>query len=356
MRTCCSIALLSLLCLARPAAAEEPRLRLRGQMMSRFETAQQSDDDWASDFVLRRARVEARWEIEKLVRLVAELEASDGEAELRDAYGRLSFAPWLRLSAGYLKKPFSRLRLEALADLPVPERGLLDRHVVRRTRHGGFGGRDIGAMLSGRVKPLARLRYSVGAFAGPETLAGRNESHHDIVARLQLRPFKGARLAANSSHKRYDLGEDHRWAHLFGGDLRYRLGGLTVQAEGGYGDNVDAGPGHRLWAVHLLAAYQHRFSSLHLLGQPLGLTPAVMFEVFDPDDDVADGRAYRVLGGINFDVGEIARLRLFAEGTGGEPLAVDPEQEGAVEPLTSWTRVMVQLDLYLGWQSEPTEE
>jgi hypothetical protein len=340
MRTC-SIALLSLiglpLCLPRSAAAEGSRLRLRGQLMSRFETAQQSDDDWASDFVLRRARVEARWEVEDLVRLVVELEASDGEAELRDAYGRLSFAPWLRLSAGHLKKPFSRLRLEALADLPIPERGLLDRHVVRRTRHGGYGARDIGAMISGRIKPLARL-------------------HHDIVARLQFRPFKGARLAANSSHKRYDLGEDHRWAHLFGGDLRYRLGGLTVQAEGAYGDNVDAGPDHRLWAVHLLAAYRHRFASLHLLGQPLGLTPAVMFEVFDPDDDVADGRAYRMLGGVNLDVGEIARLRLFAEGTSGEPLAVDPEQEGAVEPLTTWTRVMVQLDRYLGWQSEPTEE
>jgi hypothetical protein len=129
-----------------------------------------------------------------------------------------------------------------------------------------------------------------------------------------------------------------------------------VQVEGAYGDNVDAGPGHRLWGVHLLAAYHHPFATLDLFGQPLGLTPTVMFEVFDPDDEVANGRAYRVLGGTNLDLGEIARLRLFVEGTSGEPLAVNPEEEGAVEPLTNWTRVMVQLDLYLGWQSEPPED
>ena len=111
--------------------------------------------------------------------------------ELKDAYGRYEVRDAFRVQVGRFKKPFSRLKMSSSWELPVPVRGLLNRHAVGGTSHGGFGGRDIGLMIFGRMKGLARLRYYVGAFGGDGLFEGRRESHKDFVARLQVRPFKG---------------------------------------------------------------------------------------------------------------------------------------------------------------------
>lgn len=89
------------------ASAKRPALRLRGQLMMRWSAAEQQSG-WTNRFSLERARVEARWKLGKRVRLVCEFEGHDG-FELKDAYGRVDPWPWLRLTAGHFKKPFSRL-------------------------------------------------------------------------------------------------------------------------------------------------------------------------------------------------------------------------------------------------------
>ena len=134
-----------------------------------------------------------------------------------------------------------------------------------------------------------------------------------MVGRLQVRPFKGLRVAVNATHKLYhDPVGKIRTVNLFGADLRYKLGSFTLLLEGAYGDNVTAGPEHLLWGFHGTVAYALSLSDT------LVLTPAVMVEVFDPDDQIDDGRAIRFAGALNLDIFEICRVILFAEGASGD--------------------------------------
>ena len=156
-------------------AWETESLRLRGRLQTRFEVEEKDDGEWTSAFRIRRARFDGRWKPTDRVRLVLEFEgagmltmnnAESAYTELKDAYGRVDIHEALRVQVGYFKKPFSRLKMMSPFELFVPARGMLNRHAVARTSHGGYGGRDVGLMLSGRFKQAARLRYFLGAFSG----------------------------------------------------------------------------------------------------------------------------------------------------------------------------------------------
>jgi hypothetical protein len=292
---------------------------------------------------------------------------------MMDAYGRFDIHPALRIHVGQFKKPFSRLKMMSPFDLYLPVRGLLNQyavtrqcswiprrsdvaeHEVRRACHGGYGDRDVGVMLSGRFKKLKRLQYYLGVFSGPGIVEGLEESHKDLVGRIQFRPFKGLRVAVNATHKLYHPGplddpELTFTANFFGADLRYRIGGFTLLLEGAFGDDLHAGPGYSLWGAHATAAYAVS------LTDELIFTPAVMVEVFDPEDldagdAVKDDRAVRLALALNLDVGEICRVILFAEGGWGGFQAWNPDNptlsrtEAVAEARAVATRFFVQVNL-----------
>jgi hypothetical protein len=337
---------------------ESGNLRLRGRLQTRFEVKEKDENDgggWESEFRLRRARVDGRWEPADWARLVLEFEGAArtdlntyefSSVELKDAFGRVKVHPALVFHLGRFKKPFSRLKLDSPFDLVVPSRGLLNRYAVAHTSHGGYGGRDIGVMLSGRLKKLARLTYYLGVFSGSGHIDGDEESHKDIVARIQVRPFKGCRLALNASHKLYH--NDNTvllTANLFGADARMKFGDFALQLEGAYGDNVDAPDdlvNHRLWGAHGIASYALR------IGDELVLTPAFMVEVFDPSDQDEGGRALRLAGGLNLDIGNLMRVVLFAEGlVSGETVAKTQHDNGDWRDWNEFvsTRIMVQVNM-----------
>jgi hypothetical protein len=326
-------------------AWESGDLRLRGRLQTRFEVDLEQE---SSAFCIRRARFDGRWKPSDRVRLVLEFEGAglletrydeSAYTELKDAYGRIDVHEALRVQVGYFKKPFSRLKMMSAFGLFLPVRGMLNRYAVARTGHGGYGGRDVGLMLSGRFNRAARLRYFIGAFSGLGFQDGLEESHKDVVGRLQVRPHKGLRVAVNATHKLYHdlVGKTHT-VNLFGADLRYQLGDLTLMLEGAYGDNVDAGPDHLLWGFHGTIAYALSLSDT------LVLTPAVMLEVFDPDDRIDDGRAIRIAGALNLDIFEICRVILFAEGTVGDLRAYDRTAVAARVRQVP-TRIFVQVNM-----------
>ncbi len=341
---------------------EYENLRLRGRLQTRFEAKDQPEIDaesadeggggWESAFSLRRVRVDGRWAPADWARMVVEFEGAASTdlntvefsmVELKDAFGRIEIHPALVFHLGQFKKPFSRLKMESPFRSVVPSRGLLNRYAVARTSHGGYGGRDIGVMASGRLKKLARFNYYLGVFSGPGHIDGEEESHKDIVARIQVRPFKGCRLALNASHKLYHSESGALLtANLFGADARFKFGGFTLQLEGAYGDNVDAPDdlvNHRLWGTHGIASYALRISD------ELVLTPAFMAEVFDPDDQDDGGRVVRLAGGVNLDIGELMRVVLFAEGLLSGELKLRAQHDDGINDDFVSTRVMVQVNM-----------
>jgi len=360
------IIVVSLLSVVLPARAGDMDLRLRGRLQTRFEVEERHQDgSLVSRVRLRRARVDGCWMPVKWIRLVLELEgaarldlqdangaqSSQAMLELKDAYGRFDLGrEFLRVQVGQFKKPFSRLKMESPWDLLLPVRGLLNRYAVNHTQYSGYGGRDVGLMFSGRLKHLARFSWKAGIFSGPRYVDRMENSSTDYLARFQLRPFKGMRVALNMSHKVYHYKEGATQpgvvltrgatytGNLFGADIRFRFNDLTLLVEGALGDNLDFGPGHTLFGIHGTLAY-----SLEVY-RNLWLIPAIMVEWFDPSDQDGYDSALRVAVALNIDIEQIIRLVVFIEGASGEIVYWDPDAGGYVTEKPP-IRTFVQLNM-----------
>jgi len=299
-------------------AWETEGLRLRGRLQGRWQVENESadSDNWSETFILRRARVDGRWEPENWLRLVAELDLSDG-VRPKDAYARLQPHELLGITAGQFKKPFSRLKMSSPFDLVIPERGLLDRFAVASTQYGGYGGRDIGIMLSGTYKGPIKLTYYLGAFNNP---LDEESYHRDYVGRLEVRIIKGLILAGNINYKRYEdaLRIDSGDGFLVGGDLRWTIDDFRLQLEGAWGDNlgtedavayfVHIAEGNKLVGAHSIVSYRFK------LDKSLALIPAFMAEVFNHNLQEGDNTAVRLAAAVNLDILQYIRVVVSAEG------------------------------------------
>jgi hypothetical protein len=366
------LGLLSLL--AWPAAAQEAEksseakkdeLRLRGRGIFRYQLRDEAKyDGWTDEVRLNRARFDARWQPIKKLRLMLELELTQG-VEIRDVFVRYNFHRLFRIKTGYFKKPFSLLRMTSRWDLLIPRRGLIDRHTVGRSMFGGFGARDAGVMVFGRVgkRKAVRVRYYLGVFDGwrlsdaffrdPDNPNDDNTSHRDYVARVQVGLFDKVFLGVSYNHKRARMAlapgaELDRTFNAVSGDLLVSMAGFGLHVEGIYASNPNAAQDHYLMGGHATVSYRIKISDT------LALTPAFMAEYLDPDDQVDENHALRLAGALNLDVGKYTRVILAVDAGDGEMVWIQPEyltwdDPLAVEsaPRTVDTRIYLQLNVRL---------
>ena len=299
-----------------PVSKQTETLRIRGKLQTGWEIVGDSNTGaWSDSFYLRRARIDGKWQPFDWAKLVLELEMDLARGlRARDAYGEFELIPGLELTLGNFKKPFSRLRMMSPWDLPVPERGLLDQYVVDDTKYGGFGARDLGLMLHGEglgpklFGDKLKANWYLGAF---NNLPTENNYHRDLVARGQLRLYKGLVLAANGSFKFYQEANLAKSASMLGGDIKWELGDFLLQLEAATGDNVNSGT--RLWGAHLISTYQLSLQPLATWLPALAdwhLTPALMLEAFNPDLQAPNDLDLRLAAALNLDLGEQVRLVL----------------------------------------------
>lgn len=146
-----------------------------------------------NEFLLNTARLQATWAPMEWARAVLELEVEEalraGSAQglLRDAYVELSPFGWLHVLAGQFKRPFSRIELMQRRNLRTIDRGAANAWIVERL---GYGGRDLGVALAGRLWKAINLDYAVGVFNGPGEglLESGGDGFKDLSARLDARP------------------------------------------------------------------------------------------------------------------------------------------------------------------------
>lgn len=297
----------------RQTKTAKDAFKLHGRLQTGWQlTGDTRTGSWADSLYLRRARLGAEWEALDWVKLNLELKLALTGIELRDTFARLKLPHGLGLRLGYFKKPFSRLRMMSSFDLAIPERGLLDDNVVKNTKYGGFGNRDLGLMVDGDFDgpslwqdPL-KFSYALGLF---NNLPTDSNYHRDLVGRAQLRLFKGLVLAANGSFKFYAESDSAKTAALFGGDLKWELGDFRMQLEGAVGDNVNLGS--RLWGAHTTLSYRVPLAGLNQdwLADWV-LTPAIMAEAFDPDLSASDDLDLRLAAALNLDLNANLRVVL----------------------------------------------
>jgi hypothetical protein len=350
---------------AQTAAGAKDELRLRGRSIFRYQIRDQAKfDGWTDEVRLNRARFDAGWRPNRHLRLMLEIELTQG-VEIRDVFARYAFHRAFRLKTGYFKKPFSLLRTTSRWDLLIPRRGLIDRHVIGRSMFGGFGARDAGLMVFGRFgkRKNVRVRYYLGVFDGwrlndaffrdPDDPNRDNTSHRDYLARLQVEIFDRLFVGVSYNHKRARMAlapgaEMDRTFNAISGDIRLGLAGFGLRLEGIHASNPNAASGHKLLGGHVTVSYRLKIS------ESLFLTPAGMVEFLDPDDRVDEKHALRLAGALNLDIGKYTRVILAAEGGSGEMAWEEPEFVTWDEPLPVEsaprkveTRIYLQLNVRL---------
>ena len=309
-----------------------------------------------NEFALNSVRLQASWRQGDWLDAVLELEAEEalqsGSAStlLRDAYVKLTALPWLEVRAGQLKRSFSRLELLPRRRLPTIDRGPANRWNVRRL---GYGDRDVGLELGGRLWEDGRLDYAIGVFNGEG--AGLAESgisgFKDLSARLEMRPIRWLSFGLSFSldtreesdlphlvdpaifaevdpaefpagYTEDDFRREHAWmagtSWMGGADVGVQVEGLRLYAEALFGDNWWFEGEPYTTSVTLLASYEMELSS----DWAIRLEPVVRGELVVPRIESLDSRVWFAVVGVNLHVGSHVRVMVdgeFIRVEGAEP-------------------------------------
>lgn len=206
---------------AAPAAAQftiagpdSSRLTFNGRIQTQFNTSSEEGVPQA-ETTLRRVRLEATLQLNRLVSGRISPEFAGSRVSLRDAYVRFALDPALVVWAGQAYRPFSAMTMYSSARmLPIERgvriRGLSDEFDQWNLVSGlGYGDRDVGLQLRGepRGAPLG-LSYAVGWFNGPARADFPNENTGQVVARVGVAPAPNLKLNASYSARDFAMGDD----------------------------------------------------------------------------------------------------------------------------------------------------
>lgn len=219
-----------------PSPFEALHLEVTGLLQTRYQIVER-DELGVNEptFLVRRAR--AQIELEPMEHLTLTLEGELASREpIRDAFVRYRFDKAFEVTAGHFKRPFGATELDSGWEVRTSERGIAS----DRLHAENLAGRDVGAMLGGRVKRLWGLRWAIGAFDGEG-----GEPVEDLAARLSVSPgpvtiggavtYSRGRAPSEPGDPTYDPGLREAWA--IEGDATLELAPLHARVEVFAGDN-----------------------------------------------------------------------------------------------------------------------
>lgn len=286
-------------------------------------------------FGLDMARVKFDWRQSKLVRGVLQLDvdqlqkSASKTAVLRDAYVKVAPMQYLQFRMGQFKRQFSRVELRSRSRLETVHRGLSNDWIIEEL---GYGDRDLGFQVEGRVGDNDLVEYAVGVFNGSGKNAAEEDpdGSKDFVGRVEVKPLDMLSVGANGVYKTFDTSSsslhhpDSAWAA--GGDFRLKMDGLRLLGEYLRGENfLYSDMEHMLeegmwadyyhesvatsWSTVLMLTYKHKLSDKYRLA----LQPVVKGEYLVPDDSLDDAYVWALTSGVNLFIGKHVRLMFNSE-------------------------------------------
>jgi hypothetical protein len=310
-------------------AKPSPKVEVAARLYTLWQVRNRADRP-QNEFSIETARVTGIWRPMPKTRAVIEVELSGlaqdeaSAAMLRDAYLRFAPLPVLRLQMGQFKKPFSRIQLYSRRRLPLVQRGLVNDDLVEDL---GYGGRDVGVQVDGRIGRGIELWYAVGVFngAGPNLAENDLDGSKDFAGRLESRLGKHLSLAANATLRTFDRRQDPLLparAVGLGTDLEVQFSGFHALGELDMGTNAALEAAPRSIGGIALLWYRWRWT------KTWAAEPLLGGEILIPDRGDA-GRVYRVTAGANAVVGDFMRWMIdyqITEPVDVAPTAYRPEQ------------------------------
>jgi len=349
---------------AAAARADEPKVsgRVFARQTLRDASLEGTGLPWRWEQQIASARLTVEYRHKKTIKTVIEVDFSDGDASLKDAYVRWRMAREWTLQAGRFKRPFSAVQLEGLWTLPVVERGLLS-DLEFNTVALPMGGRSDGISLAWDPK-ASPVSFQLAAFQ-PDLLVTVDATEHvaaDVYARAEMAVADdvtwGTTLAFVSYFEKPDQQEGFRHAPIAGLDLTYDRGPIRVWADVATGVDVlpfaidvatldlpceldeDGGPGNcppvelkadggLFFAARIIASGRVK-TDLRWLRT---IEPFITASIVDLNTRFKDDEANEIGGGVAVRVAKPLRIQLQADHTNA----------GSEAPVNEVTRVMLQL-------------
>lgn len=265
------------------------------QLTAAEEVAMQRSTEFGWFLSQARFTIDGSWD--KSVSLQLDLDFSDNDDPIRDAWMNLRLERELQLRVGLFKRAFSRLELRGAGKIPFRSRGLANAHIVNDL---GYGERSLGAEFWGKVRPTG-LHWTLGASEAPHVDTGV-----DLHARLAYAPLRWLELGGGAVHKIIENNltaqPDYIAGNAYGVDLRVEQGPLYVLVDALKGENLGSlglfepdvnairndalsVGGYATYRVPLLGAWQ--------------LEPMLFGEWVDTNLEFSRSEVTRFVGGIN---------------------------------------------------------
>jgi hypothetical protein len=290
------IVLLAAACLAAPDAPAEPRLDLGARLYGRMVA---TDDDPSTTLSVARARLYV--DLQPAPWLAAQLDMDVSEVPaIKDAYVEATWAPWLRLTVGQMKKPFSRVELLSSGKLPLVRRGLVDDRIVRKF---GYGGRDQGAILGGEAGIFG---WWLGVSNGTKTLPEVDDGK-DAALRLVAKPARALEVGVSASmlHRTPETEPAESW-YAAGVDARVRAGPIDASVEVIWAEEPSEARRQQLGALAYAVVKAGRV-------QGVAVRPVAKLELLDDNVRHPDNHALAASLGVNLHFADFFRVMLEAE-------------------------------------------
>jgi hypothetical protein len=302
-----------------------------------------------NEFKIQRARVKLIFEpldwVMGLIQVGGFQRSQDAVSLLKDAYLHLSPSRYLELRVGLFKKPFSRLELRGSGRMRIANRGIGNSLIVEHWEGDshpeiklndrlGYGDRDVGLQLSGRLVKAVKLDYEVGVFNGAGPVFTQEGNSKDVVGRITVNPTKWVRFGTNGSVKFFD--DDERkgiirvpdedgegWTDEEGEILRnpgwaagvdtlFKVKGVRLHLEAMMAldyrvVDLDAPP----LILNLIAilSYRHKFD----VDWKLAVEPVFKMEFLDPNSVYLDDLVLLYSPGFNIYLGDYVRFMIHGE-------------------------------------------
>lgn len=252
-------------------------VKIGGRVHTQFNTTS-IDGQPASQFLLRRARVEFSARVSDRVSGVVNPEFGNDQVVLKDAYVAFDLSPRVTMIAGQAHRPFGLLEQTSSKRMMPVERGLrvrglsdVDGYAVMNGL--GYSDRDIGVQLRSTLDE--GLELTAGVFQGPLHGQVGDHSSYQYAARVRGTVAPDVRVGAGWSNRDFATGVgaglELERGNAFEIDLEYGsfAPGLHVLAEIASGD-VNPFTDERFHAAQTWIAYRTEpFDGTDMVLEPL---------------------------------------------------------------------------------------
>lgn len=278
-------------------------IRVEGYVTSSFQYAQ--NEVYGSGYYLGKLRVEQKIDSDFKAVLDFRGRSKTNEVELKHAFLRIKYSPWMRVKIGQVKKRFSAEEMVSKAELITIERSLLNRHM-----------QPFGYVVSGQGLTIYRKYEGKGAPLGYRAGLLYNESRHLYTLlrfeRFNIGPFQ--RVGTGGIVRKF-TGTGQTVTTAFSLDGLIQLGAFATEIETVWGHDpveshyrsLEGGSGRAAFVGgRMMFSHRYSYQERHIKI----LEPVILFSFLAPEVSQLDTHHYQCLLGINLYLHKKIRIRM----------------------------------------------